>query len=221
MNIQPAHTARDLPARKEPARCFIVHGTGQTNLKKVLAYYQSTNGLCPHYVIGTDGTVYQTADEGLIAYHAATPENERALYRMGWQNWSRFVWKKDKPEHIGGEFPGYRWWRETWKDRGYDSPLDLLPQGKTNAVTIGIELVTPASPSKRLYQPAQYESLAQLLRARGLDNHIPINRETVLGHSDVNPLRRCTERGPYDPGLAFSYNHLWDLVTSRSAPDIA
>lgn len=215
VTIEPAPTERKLPARKEAPRCFVIHGTGATNLKKILAFYQSPDGLCPHYVIDTTGIVYQTAGEHLAAYHAGTPESERALYKMGWQNWSRFVWKNDRPEHIGQEFTGYRSWREQWFDRGYQSPLDLLPGGHTNARTIGIELVTPTTPTRMLYTPAQYRSLADLLKARGSDNKIAINRETVLGHADVNPLRRCNAFGPWDPGLNFSYNHLWDLITSR------
>lgn len=216
LNIEQWPTARDLPARKDPPRCFIIHGTGATSARKILAYYQSADGLCPHYVINTDGTIYQTADEGLIAYHAATPENERALYRMGWQNWSRFVWnsKTNTAEHIGGEFTGYRGWRETWFDRGYQSPLDLIPGGYTNARTIGIELVSLPKPTPRVFCPVQYQALAELLNERGKANGIPINRETVLGHSDVNPLRRCNERGSWDPGPV-DYNHLWDLVTAR------
>lgn len=215
MNIEQAHTARTLPPRHGAPKCFIVHGTGQTEIKSILKFYQSVDGLCPHYVIGVDGRVFEVATENLVAYHAATLENERALYRMGYHNWSQFVWKDDQPIHIGNEFPGYRGWREAWFDRGYQSPLDLMPAGKTNAATIGIELVTPKSPSKKLYQPAQYEALAELLVARGAANGIPINRETVLGHSDVNPLRRCNEAGSWDPGYKFDYNHLWDLVTAK------
>lgn len=209
-------TARVLPARKDKVRAFIIHGTGQTDLKRILRFYQSADGLCPHYVIGADGAIYQTADEGKIAYHAATGKEEWALYKLGWQNWSCFEWNGGQPRHLGGEFSGYRWWRETWFERGYQSPLDLVTAGMTNRVTVGIELQSLEKPTAKQYTDAQYRSLADLLANRGKALGVVPNRETVLGHSDVNPLRRCNAQGSWDPGYRFDYLYLWDLLTAKS-----
>lgn len=217
MLVVPAPTARVLPSRHDDAAAFVVHGTGESDLIKILKFYQSPQGLCPHYVIATDGTAYQTAAESLVAYHAAMPANEAALYRMGWQNWSRFVWddKTKTAEHIGGEFVGYRGWRQQWFDRGYQSPLDLVTKGMTNRLSIGIELQTPRKPTAKLYTPEQYRTLADLLKDAGKRNGVPLKRETVLGHSDVNPLRRCNKFGSWDPGWQFDVMYLWDLITAR------
>lgn len=216
--IVQAPTARLLPDRQDPVRAFVIHGTGQTDLKRVLRYYQSAEGLCAHYVIAADGTIYQTADERKVAYHAATGKEEAALYRMGWANWSRFAWNDGQPKHLGGEFTGYRGWRETWFERGYQSPLDLVTAGKTNSTTIGIELQSLVKPTPKAFTPAQYEALASLLKNRGAAHKIDVRRETVLGHSDTNPLRRCTADGSYDPGYRFDYMHLWDLITAKPFP---
>lgn len=215
--IVDAPTARVLPDRKEPARAFIIHGTGETDLKRVLRYYRSADGLCPHYLITPAGAIYGIADEGKIAYHAATGKEEAALYRMGWANWSQFAWNDGAPKHLGGEFTGYRDWRETWFERGYQSPLDLVTVGRTNALSIGIELLSLPKPTSKVFSPAQYASLAWLLVERGKANKIDPHRETVLGHSDTNPLRRCTAQGSYDPGFRFSWNDLWDLITAKPA----
>lgn len=213
--IVQAPTARPLRTRTEKIRAFVIHGTGQTDLKKILRFYQAEDGLCPHYFIASNGTIYQHANEDLIAPHAATGKEEAALYRMGWQNWSRFAWNDGQPKHLGGEFSGYRWWRETWFERGYQSPLDLVTAGKTNATTVGIELQSPSKPLPIGYTEPQYRSLADLLANRGKALGIVPNRETVLSHSDTNPLRRCRADGPFDPGYRFSFLHLWDLITAR------
>ncbi len=204
------------PDRRDPIAAFVVHGTGETDLAKCLALYKKPSGIGPHYLVALDGTVYYVVDERQVAYHAATPPSEASLYRTGWQNWSRFKWDSGVAVDTGGQFPGYRAWREQWFNRGYQSPLDLATRGRTNSTSIGIELQSPAKRTSKIYHPAQYAALADLLNDAGRRNKIAINRETVLGHSDVNPLRRCNESGCWDPGVRFDWFYLWDLVTAKA-----
>jgi N-acetyl-anhydromuramyl-L-alanine amidase AmpD len=216
VKIAQAPTRNALLDRRDPVAAFIIHGTGQTDLNKCLDLYQDQEKkTCPHYLIATDGVIYQIADDKRVAYHAATPPSEMAIYRMGWQNWSQFEWKNGRPTHLGGEFSGYRQWREQWYDRGYQSPLDLVTKGRVNSLSIGIELQSPVKRTSKIYHPAQYIALAELLNDLAKRHLVGLRRETVLSHSDTNPLRRCTASGPYDPGRDFDYMHLWDLVTAH------
>ena len=192
-----------------------MHGSGEQDLTKILAFYTSVSGLCPHYVVDYAGKIYRIADEGSVAWHCKIDDAEARLYRMGYGEWSQWIWNDGNPKHLGQEFPGYRNWRDTWFMRGLQSPLDLITQDKPNYRSIGIELQSPTDDMKvaGIYTIAQYGALAELIKGISVRQRIPIGRERVLTHSDCSPMRRCTNRGPYDPGLAFDFNRLWDLLS--------
>src|SRR5262245_25087018 len=117
MTIVDRLTARVLPQRVKAVQAIILHTTGDTDLTKILAYYQSPDGLQPHYVIGLDGTVYRIADEGVVAYHAAILLAEAGLYARGWDEWSHWAWDdiNRTASKRGGELPNYTQWRDTWR----------------------------------------------------------------------------------------------------------
>jgi N-acetyl-anhydromuramyl-L-alanine amidase AmpD len=81
-----------------------------------------------------------------------------------------------------------------------------------NGLSIGIELREPDHPIIDHFTNEQYSSLSQLIRTRALMYNIPVNRDTVLGHYDLNPISRGDKRGDWDPGESFNWNRL--LTTS-------
>jgi N-acetyl-anhydromuramyl-L-alanine amidase AmpD len=107
---------------------------------------------------------------------------------------------------------GYRFWRDTWRAAGLQSPLELVTGDHPNGVSVGIELQEPDSPLPDSFTDAQYTALAQLLLDVGQRQGVPLDRRHVLAHQDVSPMRRSTAAGGWDPGMAFKWNRLWDLV---------
>jgi N-acetyl-anhydromuramyl-L-alanine amidase AmpD len=208
--------ARSLPERPDDARpvAVVLHATGTVDLDKILSWYSSPRGTPPHYFIAESGLIRQFADESLVAYHAKAPAAEFDLYRQGYAVWSRFVWTGDDkpPRELASEWSGYRFWRDQWCSQGYQSPLEFVTRGKPNLRSIGIEMQSLARPTPHVFNDAQYRALAALLADINDRQKIPLDRTHVLGHQDVSPLRRSREAGGYDPGLAFSYNKLWDLI---------
>lgn len=213
MHFVDSPTRRKLPARPGAIACAIIHSTGNPDVEACLRYYRSDDGLQPHWMIGPDGAKYRIVDEGLVAYHAALKPEESELYRRGWSTWSTRTWDapKDRSRDTGAEFPGYRGWRETWLAEA-QSPLELVSGAKPNAVSIGIELVPPQKPTAAVFTPVQYEALAELLADRAPVHGFALDRQHVLGHQDVSPLRRCGRDGGWDPGRGFDWGRLWDLL---------
>jgi len=139
---------------------------------------------------------------------------EVRLYRQGYQVWSEWIWNSGNPKHLGHEFTGYRYWRDEWRGRGINSPLDLVTKDRPNHRSIGIEIQSPPDELRtaQIFTDEQYNVLSELVSDVCKRNRIPVRREFVLGHQDVTPLRRCNARGGYDPGVNFSFNRLWDAI---------
>jgi len=198
-------TKRALIRRKHPIAAVIVHTTGETDLEKCLRFYTAPDGLGPHYAIGLDGTVYRTANEGLVAYHAKIDDEEAKLYRLGWDSWKRWFWKNDRPEQANEEYPGYASWRDTWLIKGKKSPLDLVTGEQPNARSVGIELLQPKVPEPKIFTEDQYLALVELTLDIAERQGLILSRETCLGHYDVSPMRRSTRKGGWDPGEKFDW----------------
>jgi N-acetyl-anhydromuramyl-L-alanine amidase AmpD len=216
MIIIDTPTKRVLPVRSTPPVAFVVHTTGETDLDNILAFYTDLDGYQPHYMIETIGTVRRIVADDLVAYHAKIDKAEAGLYRLGWANWSQWDWHDGAPRHLGQEFTGYRTWRDTWRPKGIGSPLDLVTGDHPNNRSIGIELQQPTDPGPLVFTEDQYKALAELLRDAGGRLGVRLDREHVLGHYDVSPMRRSTFRGGWDPGELFSYNHLFDLLPVKA-----
>src|SRR5262249_24444227 len=107
---------------------IVVHTTGNTDLEAVLRFYQSPDGLQPHYVIALDGTIRRIAWEHRVAYHCKIDPTESRLYRLGYGEWSRWRWQDDRAVQLGDEFPAYRGWRDEWRAAGLESPLELATE---------------------------------------------------------------------------------------------
>src|SRR6185295_17365458 len=87
VNLIETPTKRVLAVRDDKPRAVIVHGTGETDLDKLLAYYTAADGLGPHYLIEPHGTVRRFVDEDRIAYHAKIDTAEAHLYQLGYAEW--------------------------------------------------------------------------------------------------------------------------------------
>lgn len=205
-------TRRILPARAAKPKAFVVHTTGETDLDKILRFYTDEDGFQPHMLIEVSGVRRRIVPADHIAYHCKIDPAEARLYQRGYSEWCEWVWKNDQPVHMGTEFTGYRAWRDTWRTQGLSSPLDLITGAHPNAVSFGIELQAPSTPGPDIFTDDQYRSLAEALGDEGERYGIPLDRKHVLGHYDCSPMRRSTAKGGWDPGDAFKWNRIWDLV---------
>lgn len=210
VQIIGALTQRQLPKRTHPIEAVIVHTTGDTDLDKILRFYESPDGLQPHYVIDVDGVIRRIVMEDHIAWHCKIDPAEARLYQLGYSEWSTWTWRYDRPVHLGNEFPGYRFWRADWA--GMESPLELVTGSHPNSSSIGIELQQPDKPTADVFTDAQYDALTALLQDVHEREGVPLDRRHLLGHSDCSPMRRCNAAGGWDPGQRFSWNRVWDLL---------
>lgn len=212
-------TLAKLPVRSVEPRVVVIHGSGETDIAKLMDLY--TRSIGPHYLITLDGGIRQFAQEARVAWHCKIEPAERALYATGWNNWCEYIWNKETnaPEQVGEEFPGYATWRKLWREGHHlNSPLELLTgakPGDPNNRSIGIELQSPVNRGRFIYTDAQYAKLGVLLcDINKRRPHIRLERGPLLAHSDVSPMRRCTAHaGAYDPGEQFSWNTVFDLVS--------
>jgi len=216
---------RKSPYTRKKISQIVVHTTGQgpaSRSKKngfrrpafeyALDYYLNggPNGGFPHYVIDFPGTIYATADERHVAYHAGWVHPGKAdLFRS----------------------PGWRapaWWLAVWGRYGFRSPLDLVPLGGKgpNSLSIGIELLITTDLK---YTDAQYRALSRLIldieKRHGLS--IPAAPSPLLlGHEDYSPVLgqggRAVQAGGWDPGAHrknpyFSWSKVWSYMRGIGA----
>lgn len=210
VQILPALTQRKLPERTAPIEAVIIHTTGDSDLAKIMRFYEAPDGLQPHYVIDVGGVIRRVAWEHQVAWHCKIDPAEARLYQLGYGEWSNWTWRDERPVHLGSEFPGYRFWRAEWS--GLQSPLELVTGSHPNSSSIGIELQQPAKPTGDVFTDQQYDALANLLIDVHERTSMSLDRKHLLGHQDCSPMRRCSAAGGWDPGQRFNWMRLWDLL---------
>lgn len=213
MDIIDYPTKRVLPQRTAGVKAIILHTTGETDLDKILKFYNADWGYQPHYFIEVTGAVRRCVAENLIAYHCAIKPLEQTAYKRGWAYWSMQEWKDDNTaQPYGRFFPGYTGWNNKWRSRGLESPLDLVTGNMPNSVSLGIEMQQPTDAllTPDIFTDEQYASLNELLQDRMSFYRIPVDDGHLLGHYDVSPMRRTNAKTPngWDPGGKFN----WDRV---------
>ena len=169
----------------------------------------------PHYVIGQEGHIAQVCPEDLCAWHVGG-KHGRTYDGVQWF----------------GRQQRYQWWFERW--RGHTSPKDLAGGklwtqygaqtglrvawaargGSVNANTIGIEVVPPDPDTRGPWSVAAWESLSNLTSEICMRRNIAATRDTIITHSDANPIARTTPGGsPWDtPETQFT----WEEFRRRS-----
>jgi hypothetical protein len=152
-----------------------------------------------HYVIDYDGTI-----------HAIVPEN-RVSWHAGWGGVGRRRW---------ASWTAPTWWSGVWGRWNARTPADLLlPRANDpNQVYIGVELLGNETASG--FTSAQYDALARLAvdAAQRHGFTIPTAPSPrLLGHEDLEPIRRSDRYGGWDPGAhrtspLFSWSRLWSRM---------
>lgn len=201
--IASADAQRGTPRARPPANrpsVVILHTTGSgVDLEAARRTYR-TGEAYPHYLIGHDGQIYGFAGEDYKAAHAAWRPWESAAFADG--TW-RSKWARDYADDVVPAAAGfYDWWDRRWP--GLASPVELLEAaagaGATpNRASVGIELLD----CKPEFTDEQYTACARLCLDVAIRWAIPIPSAIpapqLLSHSDINPGRRSTARGPWDP----------------------
>lgn len=221
VEVYPALTARELPRREGLVSAIVLHTTGDTDLAKILKFYQSPDGLQPHYVVAVDGSIYHTAHESRVAYHCMIAAVEAAVYAQSFERWSRCVWQDASSQalDLGALQSRYGAWRDEWLiGRGKQSPLELATGRRPNLASVGIELQASDKEPPAGFTDAQYKAAARLVANVAGRRGVPIDREHVLGHADCSPLRRCGAAGPWDPPRAFDWPRFLSLARAAAVP---
>lgn len=149
-----------------------------------------------HYLIDHTGKIWQFIALNEIAWH--TGSSKRKLL------------KNEEP---------FTWWRQRWPK--LKKPTDLKPwKTYPNATTVGIDLLAHGNGGiTDGYTDEQYESLAYLLDDLCERLSIPVERENILGHEDVDPISRGSAKGGWDPGR-FDYDRLLKLIRERRNEEV-
>lgn len=166
---------------------------GQEPIDRILRLYAEGRAW-PHYVVDTDGAVWQTGELTSRAAHAGIAPAQLQLYQSG-------AWRQKVSA------AALYHWERRWP--GKTSPVELYPGLSPNTSLVGIELVPlPAistAPGQTWYTPLQYARCAALIDfiagELGFSNPRHIGNENrLLLHEDVEPLERWDASGGWDPG---------------------
>ena len=118
-----------------PVLAMTIHDTEETLDKTIATFWNQSNGVSIHYVVDTDGTVYQCLHEKDVAF-----QNGNFWYNQ----------RTIGIEHVGVDATGYRWYNATeylgsaklaaYLLKKYHIPLDhdhVMSHGTTPAPTLG------------------------------------------------------------------------------------
>lgn len=142
-----------------------------------------------HFLIDHTGETWQFLDVDEIAWHSGSKQRSKL--------------KKNKP---------FKWWSDRWKGT-VSKPTDLPSWDHApNINSIGIDLLAHGNGEiTEGYTEDQYKSLARLIFCLCEDYSIPYEREYLLGHEDIDPISRGTEKGGWDPGT-FDWDKMFSLI---------
>lgn len=204
----------------------------------------SSGGASAHYLVMPDGLIHQFVPENLRAFHSGINSTVRRLYdrRDGsWRHYKRyFSWHKGYPADAiyldasmrvltasergaavlvapgnRGEWADYAYFDRRWGRAPV--PLGYSAAGHDpNNHSIGIEILSfgAASHQDDQYTDAMYAALGNLVGDICRRHRLPVQREAVCGHEDVNPV----ERWGWDPHRGFDWDRLFLIARRQMAP---
>ena len=221
------------PLQRKPTH-IVIHITGINDFGEVVSNFCEENGsVSAHYVIKKDGTLCQFVRDLDCAWHAGIELNIQKLYALeskekAWMKYLRyFSWYKKYPSnavYVTADLKKttsdkamfvmqeskkpwskyYNYFEKRWSSRLV--PIQFHEESDPNNYSIGIELVSYGSNEhhSNVYSKAMYKSLKNLLKNLHKTHGIPIDRNHIVGHEDVNPVARFG----WDPNTGFD----WDCI---------
>lgn len=187
------------PSRGRPVYGLCVHTPGRTvisnavkfgrdPLEYVVERYRAVKE-GPHYVLGYGGLrdLVQIADERTVRPHVGTLGDIPALTDGSWR-------RKD-PNH-GAQ------WDACWHRWHKKNPTDLFPGASPNRAYVGIEVLPRQVRGLGIldFTDAQHDAVAALFADLGARHAFRFEWGRLVGHEDVNPIRRSDAGGGWDPG---------------------
>lgn len=185
---------------------------GKDVTESALWFYAQSWMSVAHYVINSNGVIYQVVDEALVAPHCGIDAWQRQTMIDG--SWLQPVlsttaiamFKKlkeneNKPVPRPPSPKGVELWKARWP--GFASPLKLYPTTSANDAYVGIEMIPKREPDKyngQNFEQAQYRALNELLRDIQSRHEIELKGSRLVGHEDVDPYDRWDRTGGWDPG---------------------
>lgn len=169
---------RELPKRARKPKGIVVHTTGRGLLEQ--AKKRGNGDLKKGALAWYAGTGMSYYGEFII-FHDGTVVRLAPEDKMTWHS-------ADIPASSPENLPA--WWRERWP--GLTGPVDILGTEHINSNSIGIDLLPTADATFTAAQLSALAAVVEKLRAKWG----PLR---VVGHEDVDPVRRGTPK-PWDPG---------------------
>lgn len=215
--------SESLPNRSLPVEVLVVHTTGrglaklasQTAEPGTLEYdlaahhWYQTSGF--RYfgtdLIGTSGASFQLANVvtqtnhsgGFLSYHR----------RRDWFTWAYNRKQGDFVKHGRDPAVFYDWWFERWQGIVL-APTDIVTGVSINKRSVGIDLLPDLD---GLFSPEQLDKAARVIAERCYNVGLIPSRKTIVGHADLDPLRRGAVNGSgetmygrdWDPGSGIDW----------------
>lgn len=231
--------ANNLKTRTSPVRCIVMHSTGSGLAAHAerkapyaidpskyeaaaLEWYRSSGSeFFGHVMVGPTGARYDLAPLDKVALHSASLDGR--YINANWREWARPIGGKSG-WHRHGRDPAqvWDWWDARWP--GVTTPQEFFNTRHINAISIGVDVLPLPDGT---YTDAQVEHTAalvvELADVHGLAIRTSGKRPTVLGHEDIDPLRRGTKwRGDriigvgWDPGGKWPRERFNELVNGRA-----
>lgn len=220
----------DRPQRNQDVYGIAAHTTGSGVVDKALAQgvdpltlvaeiYGRPYSFSGTYAIGWDGTIAAIMREDLEAEHIGFPAADRLTFLNG-------TW----PEQVSAATANA--WYARWPN--VRSPAHLFPGPSPNQVYLGVELVptsgegaqpAPMAPGLS-FTKAQHDRFAALAadaaKRWGFRSLLVPGTTRLVGHEDVNPIRRSNIGGGWDPGaLRASPRFDWAYVFTQLGGSVA
>jgi len=189
--------SQDLEPQARPPSRVIIHTTGRAfsgALESITVgdaldrYTRRRSPYYGHWLIDPLGGIAPMAPEDRRALH--TGSLSRLYAARSWMEYGAPGGAKTWVEHGRDPETVYDWWIARWPGRS--GPLGLVPSRHVNGHSIGIDLLPGLDGG---YTVAQHGALMVLLQEICARHGLAYGREIILGHEDVDPVRRGTVRG--------------------------